>query len=314
MKAMTNEREAVLGHRGMFNSMDDSCPLATDDAVSASQPRRSLAAGLFLAVVSILLLPMGIVLRDGFAGTPAATGFVVTPDTLSDSVAATPGQFRVSESGAATYAMPLFTVPGTAGVVPQLSLSYSSQGGDSTIAKGWAISGLSSITRCRATRESGDFIVDGVASDGDPSPINFTSTDRYCLEGQRLVPSDDGIACPAVAGMSVQNLRTELQSFQRVCAYTPSSGSSGVAFFTVDRKDGSTSWYGDRDNSLTANRPDGYINSTAPGKEAFALSWAQTRFQDSTGNYIDYLYSEGTEANGNQGEHLISKVTCVRIL
>ena len=308
MKAITYERESVLSHPGMSNSIADSCPLATDDAVPASQPRQSLVAGLFLAVVSILLLPMGIVLRDGFAGTPAATGFIVAPDTLSDSVAATPGQFRVSESGAATYAMPLFTVPGTAGVVPQLSLSYSSQGGDSTIAKGWAISGLSAITRCRATRESGDFIVNGVAGDGDPSPINFTSADRYCLDGQRLVPADDGIACPAVAGMTVQNLRTELQSFQRVCAYTPSGGSVGVSFFTVDRKDGSTSWYGDRDNSLTANRPDGYINSTASGKEAFALSWAQTRFQDSTGNYIDYLYSEGTEANGNQGEHLISKV------
>ena len=39
---------------------------------------------------------------------------------------------------------------------------------------------------------------------------------------------------------------------------------------------------------------DGYFNATTPGKEASAEARAQTRFQDSTGNYIDYLYSELT--------------------
>ncbi len=269
--------------------------------------RNRLAAGLLLLVVSILLLPVGVVLRDSLAGSPAANGFLIAPDTVSDSVTATPAQLRVAESGAATYSIPLFTVPGTAGVAPQLSLGYSSQGGSGPVGMGWSIGGLSSVSRCRATRESGDFIVGGVVTDGNPAPVNFSATDRYCLDGQRLLPADDGAACPAVSGMTAENLRTELQSFQRVCAYTPSGGAAGVAFFTVERKDGSTSWYGDRDNSLSANRADGYVNSTAPGKEAFALSWAQTRFQDSTGNYIDYLYSEGT-APESPGEHLISKV------
>lgn len=68
------------------------------------------------------------------------------------------------------------------------------------------------------------------------------------------------------------------------------------------------SWYGDRDNPTFANRPDGYVNSTAPGKESVAIVWAQTRFQDSTGNYIDFLYSEGSVETDNPGEHLISRV------
>ena len=114
--------------------------------------------------------------------------------------------------------------------------------------------------------------------EGDPAAVNFSATDRYCLDGQRLLPADDGAACLALCGMTVENLRTELQSFQRVRAYTPGGATAGVAFFTVERKDGSISWYGDRDNSLSTNRPNGYVNSTAPGKEAFALSWAQTRF------------------------------------
>ncbi|MGY0651181.1 hypothetical protein ACW7GZ_04805 [Luteimonas sp. A537] len=34
-------------------------------------------------------------------------------------------------------------------------------------------------------------------------------------------------------------LRTEIESFQRVCSYTPSGGANGPAFFTVERKGGS---------------------------------------------------------------------------
>ena len=274
--------------------------------VAARRPS-VIAALLLVLVVAVLLLPVGIILRQSLAGVPAAGGFSIAVDTVSDSVAATPASFRVDESGAATYSLPLFTVSGTAGVAPQLSLSYSSQGGAGPLGKGWSIGGLSAVSRCRATRESGDFIFGGVAADGNPAPINYSASDRYCLDGQRLLPAAGGTGCAAVAGMTVEHFFTEIQSYQRVCAYTPSGGSSGVAFFTVERKDGSISWYGDRDNSAIANRPDGYVNSTASSKAAFALTWAQTRFQDSTGNYIDYSYHENP--NSVVGEHLLWKVS-----
>lgn len=279
------------------------------EAAAGGSPRGGMprtAAALLTVVSALLLVPVGVALYGAVAGTPQAGGFSVPADTISDSVAATAGQFRVDESGSATYSIPLFTVAGTAGVVPQLSLNYSSQAGVGPLGKGWTIGGISGISRCRATREAGDFISSGVVGDGSPAPVNFTATDRYCLDGQRLLPSLDSVGCAAVAGMTAQNLRTEIQSFQRVCAYTPNGGTSGVAFFTVERKDGSISWYGDRDNNTSANRPDGYVNATAPGKEAFALSWAQTRFQDSTGNYIDFTYHEN--ANGAVGEHLLHAV------
>lgn len=232
----------------------------------------------------------------------------IAPDSASDGVGATAAEFRVDESGAATYSIALYGVPGTAGVDPKLSLRYSSQGGDGPLGRGWSIGGTSSISRCRATREAGDFIVGGVATDGTPSPVDFSANDRYCLDGQRVIPAPAGAAaCQAVGGMTVLNLRTEIESFQRVCAYTPVGGTNGVAFFTVERKDGSISWYGDRDSDAGANRPDGYFNSTAPGKTGFALSWAQTRFQDSTGNYIDYRYLEDPAGAGT-GEHLLSEV------
>ncbi|RMH88121.1 hypothetical protein EBB59_12165 [Lysobacter pythonis] len=243
-------------------------------------------------------------LADPGGGPPAP---VIGPDVASDTVAATAAAFRVDASGAATYSVALYAVPGTAGVSPRLSLAYSSQGGAGPLGKGWSIAGLSAISRCRMTREAGDFIVDGQPVDGRPAPVNFSATDRYCLDGQRLIPAQaNGAACPAIGGMAVRNLRTEIESFQRVCAYTPDGG-SGVAFFTVDRQDGSRGWYGDRDQAGAANRPDGYFNSTAPGKEAFALSWAQTRFEDSTGNYIDFHYLKNP-AGAGLGEHLIHEV------
>ncbi len=73
-----------------------------------------------------------------------------------------------------------------------------------------------------------------------------------------------------------------------MCAYS-AGGSTTARRSTVERKDGSLSWYGDRDSSNGATRPDGYFEATSPLNPGAALVWTQTRFQDSTGNYIDYL-------------------------
>ena len=275
---------------------------------SENSSRASGAASALLALVALLILvPFGAIITTVVAQTMGGNlppRVLVSADPLSDAVSATGAEFRVDESGSATYSIPIYTVPGTAGVVPKITLSYSSQGSDGPVGKGWAIGGLSSISRCRATREAGDFI--GAATpDGNPRPINFSSTDRYCLDGQRLIPFT--ATCPSASGMTGVALATEVDSFQRVCAYTANGSSNGPSFFTVDRKDGSTSWYGDRDNNNSANRPDGYFETNSPLNPAAALTWAQTRFQDSTGNYIDYLYLENP-AGSDAREHLVGEI------
>ena len=49
------------------------------------------------------------------------------------------------------------------------------------------------------------------------------------------------------------------------------------------------------------------METTSPLNPGAAISWAQTRFQDSTGNYIDYLYNENPSGAGT-GEHHIREI------
>src|SRR5262245_43864222 len=50
---------------------------------------------------------------------------------------ALPGTFEVSDAGAANYTIPIAVPPGTAGMQPALSLTYSSQNGNGMFGVGW---------------------------------------------------------------------------------------------------------------------------------------------------------------------------------
>ncbi len=95
---------------------------------------------------------------------------------------ATLGNFKVSNNGSATYSIPLSIPPGINKIQPNLSLTYSSQKGNSLIGMGWGLSGLSSITRCAQT----------LALDGKIRSTDYTIEDRFCLNGKRLVPISAG--------------------------------------------------------------------------------------------------------------------------
>src|SRR5437867_2920998 len=91
----------------------------------------------------------------------------------------TPSSFRVTDSGAAEYRIPIRVPPGIAGMEPKLALVYNSQGPNASAGMGWSLEGLSAITRCPKTGAQ-----DGVA---DSRAVSYTSEDRYCLDGQRLL-------------------------------------------------------------------------------------------------------------------------------
>ncbi|MEM7220010.1 MAG: SpvB/TcaC N-terminal domain-containing protein [Pseudomonadota bacterium] len=123
--------------------------------------------------------------------------------TLSATVGATEGSFRVDESGSATYSVPIVMAPGIAGVTPQIALNYSSRGGNGLLGMGWSIGGLSAIERCRQT----------LATDGVNTAVEFGPNDRFCLDGQRLI-----LTSGTEYGAAGTSYRKEVNDFTRVDA------------------------------------------------------------------------------------------------
>jgi hypothetical protein len=128
----------------------------------------------------------------------------------------TPGSFRVTETGAAEYRIPIRVPPGIAGMEPKLALAYNSQGGNGLLGVGWNVEGLSAITRCPQT----------LAQDGVRRLVNYDWNDRYCLDGQRLVLISPP---PLFYGADGAEYRTERESFSKVISY--GSAGNGPAWF-----------------------------------------------------------------------------------
>ncbi len=207
---------------------------------------------------------------SGVLPTPLAPTLALPSATSSDlsandAIGSLAGNFRVDESGNATYSIPISVPEGIAGVTPQMSLQYSSSAGNGLLGQGWSLQGGSSISRCRST----------LSQDENPKPLSWTVQDRLCLDGQRLLPRA-GYTYGAVGAIYT----TEVDSFIKV---TSIGGTAGAPqSFSVERKDGSLSIYGGTSDSRQAA-----VSGT--------LRWAQNSFADSVGNTITYRYEGGVQ-------------------
>ena len=194
---------------------------------------------------------------------------VVCSTTSARAQMITPGQLQVSESGAATYTVPIEVFPGVGGMEPKLSLSYSSQAGNGLLGIGWSLSGLGGVTRCAKT----------IAHDGVRGGVNYDSNDRYCLDGQRLIAVSGG------EGGDGTEYRTERESFAKIVSY--GSAGNGPAWFKVWTKAGQVMEYG-----KTAD-----ARVEAQGKSTIRV-WALNRIEDTKGNFLAASYIKDA-ANGD---------------
>lgn len=195
----------------------------------------------------------------------------------------TPGQFGVSPSGAATYSIPIQVPPGIAGMQPKLSLEYNSQAGNGIMGMGWNLAGLSSITRCPQT----------MAQDGVRGNVDYTTSDKFCLDGQRL------ILVSGVYGTEGSEYRTEIESFSQIMVnkkvpiycisltMTPcTSVGVGPESFIVKTKAGLTMEYGLTDNSRSEARYSTFSNPVT--------AWALNKITDIKGNTMTVAYFKDT--------------------
>jgi RHS repeat-associated protein len=190
---------------------------------------------------------------------------VLAPAAVAQTTAAgaVPGSFSVGPNGDAQYVIPLQVPPGINGNQPQLSLGYSSHGGNDLPGVGWNLAGGSAITRCKATP----------AFDGRWGAIGFDSGDRYCLDGARLLNTSGTYG----AGGSVY--RTNLETWRIVTASAATCG-SGPCSFSLAARDGSTWSYGTSADSvaLAAGKPD-------------VRTWAIKSVADALGNTATFSYT-----------------------
>lgn len=187
------------------------------------------------------------------------------------------GTFDVDSNGQATYKIPLDLPPGIANFQPSLALAYSHRQPNGVMGVGWSLSGLSAITRVKAT----------YAVDGFNGAVAYGPDDRFALDGQRLinVQGDYG------AAGTVYN--TEMQTWSYVLA-----GSSPAAGFEVWSKSGELREYGTTDDSRIR----------APGTEHIRV-WALARATDRNGNRIELSYTTSPDGRGDgDGSYFIRRI------
>jgi len=120
-------------------------------------------------------------------------------------VGSTNASFEVDPTGAARYSIPIYTPPGVGDLQPTLEIAFNAQAGNGLLGVGFAVSGLSTISRCPRTRAQ-----DGIARVAIAP--TYTDDDAFCLDGQRLVLVEGSGA----NGQPGAEYRTEVDSFSRI--------------------------------------------------------------------------------------------------
>ena len=185
---------------------------------------------------------------------------------------AIPGHWAVGSQGEATYSIPIAAPAGTGGLKANVALRYNHLSGNGLAGMRWTLSGISAITRCQQT----------FAQDGLTFPVNNSNTDRFCLEGRRLV-----LFSGTQYGWTGSEYRTEIETFQRIIQTGPLQG-GGPQSFRVDHPDGTSSYYGMTEDSR-GGMPGGVVTK-------WYISYAEDQF----GNRVSYTYDKNTAT----GEHV----------
>ncbi len=199
-------------------------------------------------------------------------------------VAGLVGSFDVGTDGSSNYTIPITVNKGSAGVEPQLALSYSSSAPDGVIGVGWSLAGLGAISRGPSSA-----VLDGIASG-----VNFGPTDRFSFNGDRLVfvgninvPSRNESDYLTNGIIDGDMFYTEAHQHSRIIYH----GVPALDYWTVESKGGLRMTFGQTVDSRIAPEV---------GGEMRAVTWAVNKVEDLLGNYyqVTYLRDEFVGSTG----------------
>jgi hypothetical protein len=179
-------------------------------------------------------------------------------DPLSGAAFIPPAQ--VNNYGAVSFSYKLDVPKGRAGVEPQISLSYSSSGGDGWTGVGWSI-GLGAITR---TTQYG--------------PLRYDHNDTFTAGGKRLIK----VSGPSVSANGVYRAEIEDGSFSRYELTNVEAGGT----WTVYDKSGGITTYGENPGHRIAH----------PDNVTKVYSWQMSKTTDKSGNYLAVSYDDSEYA------------------
>lgn len=188
--------------------------------------------------------------------------------------------------GSATYQVGITLPPGRMGMTPSVGLSYASRQGDGLLGVGWSMGAASAIARCGRSPYY----------DYETRGVDFSSADRLCLDGQRLVLAS------GTYGQDGARYRTESESFSRITQH--GNMQLGSSWFEVETKDGERQTYG-----YMPSRNDAVERLTGAGAP---VAWWLARREDRQQNQVEYLYSRlGDATVAGQtvlGQHLLTSI------
>lgn len=177
-----------------------------------------------------------------------------------------PDELNITPAGQVSYEMPIDVPQGTGAMSPQLSIVYNSLSKDGLLGSGFDLLGLSMVNRTPSN----------VHTDGLPGYVNFTSRDKFMLDGQRLIYLKQ-------VNSSTYEYRTENNNYSKIIA----SGTdiANPSTFTVYAKSGLIYEYGSNTSQLKST------SSTS------VLFWLLRKVSDTKGNYYTISYDRD-DANG----------------
>lgn len=221
-------------------------------------------------IIQLFLFPLNAQVLPTY-GIQITEATLSSPVNLALPVGMATGQAGVSNTGAATYELPVTAPAGSAGIRPQISLVYNSQAGDVNVGMGWNISGLSVIAR--STRNW--------YHDGKVAPVEYSYNDAFVLDGQRLVLISGDNGKPGAI------YSTENESYSKITAM--GAAGNGPAWWQVWRKDGTVMEFG---NSTDAR----FMTDGAAGSND-VMMWRLNRIIDINGNYINFIYTNSDRSS-----------------
>jgi hypothetical protein len=221
------------------------------------------------------------------AWTAAAVGSLCATSIVWANGTHTGHQFSVTETGEATISIPIQVPRGIAGMEPQLSLNYSSGAGNGLLGVGWYLAGPSSIARCGKTPRH---------DAGVRGTVTFSTADRFCLDGQRLL--SDVATTDTTYGAANTVYWAERESFSRITAV--GSFATGVpAGFKVETKSGLVLEFGAIPNvssSVDAQGMNNPVDGTSPTINRWLLKRISDRMAPNAAqptaqpNYVEFYY------------------------